>query len=415
MRFDKVFKSPFARDERGAIAIVFGLTLIPVVGLIGFALDGWRAFNAASMTMGALDSSALAAAKGMATDNLSEAEAQQLARNFFNANFKAGANGSSLTSLEVMTDPETQTATATAHFSVATTFSSIFNVSHFNLKRSVTAVFKTDNRDLELAMMLDVTGSMCQPCSKLEDLKIAAMDAIDILISDKQTRRKVRIGLAPYSAAVNAGSYAQAATNGMSVDGCVFERSGRFAFDDASPQANHYFNAMADPSQPNNKRYGCPSAEILPITDDKSLLNRTIDGYEAQGWTAGHLGVGWSWYLVSPKWSPIWPVDSRPVPYRDKETVKAVILMTDGKFNTSYKNGGTNNSSTNQALNLCGNMKLENVIVYTVAFQAPKSARDTLRECATSDKYYFDAKNGQELRKAFRDIATRLASPRLSN
>ena len=78
MRFDKVFKSPFARDERGVTAIIFGLTIIPVIGLMGLALDGWRAFNAASMTMGALDSSALAAAKGMATENLSEEEAKEL-------------------------------------------------------------------------------------------------------------------------------------------------------------------------------------------------------------------------------------------------------------------------------------------------------------------------------------------------
>ncbi len=414
MCFDKVFKSPFARDERGVTAIIFGLTLIPVIGCLGFALDGWRAFNVSTMAMGALDSAALAAAKAMATDNLDEAEAKELARSFFNANFKTGANGGSVTGFEITTDPKSNEATASAKLSVETTFARIFRVSQIEMERSVTAVFQTDNRDLELAMMLDVTGSMCSPCSKLEDLKIAAKDAIDILISDNQTRRKVRIGLAPYSASVNAGRYAETVSDGVSVDGCVFERSGRFKFSDAIPQRNHYLSAMNNPRRPTNDHYGCPPAEVLPITDDKSLLNRTIDSYEARGWTAGHLGIAWSWYLVSPNWSSIWPSASTPVPYGDKETVKAVILMTDGKFNTSYKNGRKNRTSTNQAESLCGNIKDKDVIVYAVAFQAPESAKETLKDCVTSNDYFFDADNGDELRTAFRDIATRLSIPRLS-
>lgn len=415
MCFDKVFKSPFARDERGVTAIIFGLTIIPVIGLMGLALDGWRAHNVSTMAMGALDSAALAAAKGMATDNLSEAEAQELARNFFNANFKTGVHGGSVRSFQIETNPVLQQATASAKLSVETTFARIFKVSHFELDRDVTAVFKTDNRDLELSMMLDVTGSMCSPCSKLEDLKIAAKDAIDILISDNQTRRKVRIGLAPYSASVNAGRYADSVSDGVSVDGCVFERSGKFKFSDAVPQRNHYLNAMTNPRRPTNNHYGCPPAEVLPITDDKSLLNRTIDNYEARGWTAGHLGIAWSWYLVSPEWSSIWPSASAPVSYGEKETVKAVILMTDGKFNTSYENGSRNRTSTNQAESLCGNIKDKDVIVYAVAFQAPESAKETLKDCATSEAFFFDADNGDELRTAFRDIATRLTSPRLSN
>lgn len=417
MCFNKIFKSPFARDERGAIAIVFGLSLIPVIGVLGLAIDGWRAFNVSTMAMGALDSAALAAAKGMATDNLDEDEAKELARNYFNANFKGGANGGSLRGLKIATDPESQTATATAQLSVETTFARIFKVSSIDMERSVTAVFKTDDRDLELAMMLDVTGSMCNPCSKLEDLKIAAKDAIDILISDNQTRRKVRIGLAPYAASINAGRYARRVSDGVSVDGCVFERTGRHAFGDAAPGRNRFLGAMVDPhpDRKTNEKYSCPPAEILPITDDKSLLKRTIDRYNADGWTAGHLGIAWSWYLVSPRWSRIWPASSQPVAYRDKETVKAVILMTDGKFNTSYEDGSANNTSTDQALSLCGNIKDKDVIVYAVAFQAPEGAKDTLKECADSENHFFDASNGDELRTAFQEIATRLASPRLSN
>lgn len=414
MCFGKVCKTRFARDNRGATAVIFGLTLIPAIGIMGIAVDSWRAFNVSTLTMGALDAAALAAAKGVATENLSESEAQRQGKDYFNANFKGGTYGATLKSLQIVTDPSMQSATATAELQVETTFTRIFNVNYMDINRTVTAVYQTDNRDLELAIMLDVTGSMCKPCSKLEDLKVAAKDAVNILLADNRSERKVRIGLAPYSASVNAGRYARRASNGRSVDGCVFERSGRHAYRDTAPRRGRYLGAMVDPRDPTNDQYGCPPAEVLPITENKSLLNRTIDSYDAKGWTAGHLGIAWSWYLVSPRWSGVWPASSRPVSYGDKETVKAVILMTDGKFNTSYRNGPQNDSSTNQAVNLCGNIKDEDVIVYSVAFQAPESAKDTLKECATSPDYFFDASNGEELRTAFRDIATRLAFPRIT-
>lgn len=412
MRFGKVTNSRFVRDQRGATAIIFGLVLIPVIGIMGLAIDGWRAVNASTAAAGALDAAALAAAKGIAEENLTDAEAEDQARNYFNANFKSGAHGVSLNGLQVSTDSGTRTVTVTADFAVETTFSKIFHVNQFAMNRAATATY--DSRDLELAMMLDVTGSMCSPCSKLEDLKIAAKDAVDILISDNPSRRSVRIGLAPYSAAVNAGPYARRATDGVSVDGCVFERSGRDAYTDTAPRAGAYLNAMEDPRRPTNGHYGCPPAEVLPITDDKSLLNDTIDSYNARGWTAGHLGIAWSWYLVSPEWSNVWPGSSKPVSYDDKDTIKAVILMTDGKFNTSYENGRQNRTSTNQAINLCENMKDENVIVFAVAFQAPSSAKDTLRECATASENFFDASNGDQLRTAFQNIAVNLANLRLS-
>ena len=111
MCFGKVFKSRFARDNRGATAVIFGLTLIPAIGIMGIAVDGWRAFNVSTLTMGALDAAALAAAKGVATENLSESEAQRQGKDYFNANFKGGAYGATLKSLQIVTDPSTQTAT----------------------------------------------------------------------------------------------------------------------------------------------------------------------------------------------------------------------------------------------------------------------------------------------------------------
>ncbi len=171
---------------------------------------------------------------------------------------------------------------------------------------------------------------------------------------------------------------------------------------------------MTNPRRASNNKYGCPNAEILPLSDDKRLLERTINGYSVGGWTAGHLGTAWAWYLVSPKWQHVWPTESQPVSYSDHKTIKTVLLMTDGEFNTSYLNGRQNRTSNRQTRTLCDQMKRQGVQVYTVAFEAPASARRTLENCATSSDHSFNAENGAELIRVFKDIAVRLSKLRIS-
>ena len=54
--------------------------------------------------------------------------------------------------------------------------------------------------------MLDVTGSMCTPCSKIDAAKSAAKDLIDIVIWDDQSQFTSRVALAPFAEAVNVGT-----------------------------------------------------------------------------------------------------------------------------------------------------------------------------------------------------------------
>ena len=60
-------------------------------------------------------------------------------------------------------------------------------------------------------------------------------------------------------------------------------------------------------------------------------------------------------------------------------------------------------------------MKKEGVIVYSVAFQAPKGGKDVLKSCATSADTFYDAKDGTQLKQAYADIASQLSNLRLTN
>jgi len=137
------------------------------------------------------------------------------------------------------------------------------------------------------------------------------------------------------------------------------------------------------------------------------------------GSTAGHIGTAWAWYLLSPNWSNIWPAASKPGNYADLKAVnskgypvlqKYAILMTDGDYNLQY----SSTSSLNQAKTLCTNMKAAGITVFSVGFMVSSAAKSFLTSCATSADYYYDATNGDKLRSAFRDIALKISTLRLS-
>ena len=156
--------------------------------------------------------------------------------------------------------------------------------------------------------------------------------------------------------------------------------------------------------------------------------------------------MAWGWYLLSPNWGYLWPSASQPAPYSDLDVLdargdpllrKIVILMTDGDFNTAYCQGvisqdstwsgstldhincvAPNGSSFNQSESLCTNIKATGILVYTIGFNigtGPSSARDPDDELCDRYSYAFLASTGDELRQVFRDIATRIASLRLTN
>jgi hypothetical protein len=47
--------------------------------------------------------------------------------------------------------------------------------------------------------MLDVTGSMCSPCTKIQAVQSAAKDLIDIVVWQDQSQYYSRVALAPFA------------------------------------------------------------------------------------------------------------------------------------------------------------------------------------------------------------------------
>jgi Flp pilus assembly protein TadG len=221
------------------------------------------------------------------------------------------------------------------------------------------------------------------------------------------------------------------ALRALPISTCVSERTGVHAYTDAAPTAS----ARVGTNYPASSGNPCPSATILPLSSNRSTLKSLISGLPVTGSTAGQIGMAWGWYSVSPNFNSLWP-GSPAGPYVPEETLKAVIIMTDGEFNTPYNSGviaqnagagsGTNldkinRNATNgdpfaQGAALCNAMKARGVIVYTVGFQISSggSAAALLAGCASSPHHAHLPTSGSDLSEAFAAIGRDITRLRIS-
>jgi hypothetical protein len=275
-----------------------------------------------------------------------------------------------------------------------------------------------NDKDIEVSLMIDVTGSMNDSTnsgnSKIHDARLAAKDLVDILKPNGYSgSASTRIALVPFSQYVNVGAaYYTAVTDKTPSGGntCVTERSGDHRFDDEAPTSGAYSGEYTPSS--NHGNLSCaPTAEIVPLTDHKGTLLSSINTLSAAGYTAGHLGTAWAWYTLSDKWASVWPAASAPAA-PGPNVLKIAVLMTDGDYNTQYHGPDSND----QAAEVCANMKASGITVYTIGFGTSLSAtaQTLLQNCASSSNHYFAPEDGDKLRETFRTIALSLTDLRLT-
>lgn len=223
---------------------------------------------------------------------------------------------------------------------------------------------------------------------------------------------------------------------------CAVERpSTTNAYTDGNPTdtpVGFYYNSSGN---------DCLGKEIQPLTSNRTTLHNLVNGLTVAGSTAGQIGLAWAWYMISPNFvdkdlEDVWPSTSMPAAYGKANLIKAVILMTDGIFNTMYAYGvpsrdssslsggdtvrSTYNSplgdSITQATALCNAIKTpaNKTILYTVGFDIGSNsaedvaARSFLSGCASPGGYFYQADDADDLQDAFDSIASSLSELRLS-
>jgi Flp pilus assembly protein TadG len=188
------------RDRRGGVATFLAATIIPLIAFAGLAVDTSRGYLMKARLSSALDSAALAGGRAMHDPALRD----EMVNRFFAANFPASYMGATITGPTITIDNVNNTITLDASANMASTLMRVLGVDTMDV--AGTTEVKLSSRNVEVSLVVDVTGSMNDD-GKLDDLKAAAHELIDIIVKDDQTPHYSKIALVPYSMGVNGGTY----------------------------------------------------------------------------------------------------------------------------------------------------------------------------------------------------------------
>jgi Flp pilus assembly protein TadG len=209
---------------------------------------------------------------------------------------------------------------------------------------------------------------------------------------------------------------------------CVTERTGASAYTDNAPTSSARVGRQYPDTTGN-----CLGSSIYPLSASASTLKSRITNFDTTGSTAGQIGIAWGWYMLSPNFNTIWP-SSPAGDYNPSDTLKAMVIMTDGEFNTSYCNAvpasdaavfddqyrnnclANNGDPFDQSERLCDAIKAQGIVIYTVGFQitAGTEAAEVLEDCATTPENFYLPSSGGDLSEAFAAIGRDIVQLRIS-
>ena len=400
-------RSRFVADQRGGVAPIFALAIVPIIGLVGAAVDYSRGNAARTAMQAALDATALMLSRDVAGMDPTQVSAK--ATSFFNAQF----NRPEVTNLQangVLSSPQQGSfiLDVTASGTVPTTFTRLLGQQKLDISSS--AQVKWGVKKLELALVLDNTGSMANH-DKLVQLKAASHNLLTTLQNAAKQPGDVKVAIIPFDKIVNIGTgYAGQSWVDYSVhdiqqaqwEGCVQDRDQPYDTQDTTPTTDLHTKFPA--VQCSGLTTIMPLTDILDTTGFTNL-NSKIDAMAASGNTNVTIGLVWGWHALTAN-QPLTD-GSEPAPDKDK----VIVLLTDGD-NTQNRWTKTGSSIDERTALACTNAKAANIKIYTV--RVIDGDATLLRNCATKPSMYYNVNQASQLNSVFSSIAQNLANLRLA-
>lgn len=453
----QTFRRRFLADRSGAVAILFGLAAIPLMGMVGVGLDYAGGIRQRTRLVNALDAAVLTAASSPATPG----SIQPTVTSYVRANL--GSISPRQTLIVTASKAADGSISASATLTSPTWIMGLFGKPNLPVSANVKAAPAGANEKIEVALALDTTGSMMG--AKLAGLKVAAKDLVTKVYSGSLAAANVRVGIVPFSTYVNVGvtyrgaswltntAYSSTTTtvcsdtypNAQYLDPVTTTGT---CYNDGVPYSctSTTYNTIilgtpvnvCAPVTSTSDWYGCvgsrsaaleqqelvdatnPSPGIqncsidpalLRLTNDQSALNARIDALVAANETYIAPGILWAWRVLSPLG-----------PFADGAAYgaakKYLVLMTDGAntrsvdqpyhWNTDATSANTVTSQT------CASVKAKGIRVYTVAFDVTDAAiKNILQACATSPTDYYDSATVADLQTAFGTIAASISGAKV--
>lgn len=457
----KLKSSKFIRSEDG-VMVIFGLFLFVIILMTaGLAVDFMRYESNRVRVQSTADRAVLAAA------TLRESgDREGLVREHFE---KAGLSAY-LVSVDDDSALNSATVTVNTRPGVDTLFMRWSGVDR--LASVEVAEAKEEVTQIEIVMVLDISGSMRwndnTGTPRITRLRGAAREFVSTVLNPVAPDATT-ISIVPYAGSVNPGQDVFALLGGLAwhnfshcpdLPRSVFNSIG---LPDAGsmPQAPHFMYWAGA----TGVDWGwCPneSNSILYHSSSESDLHDYLTNLRMHDGTGTHYGMRWGAALLDPssRWlnqalassGTIEPeYANRPSEWDDPDTLKVVVLMTDGMITEQFRprrpqssiygrdgiypteaeqdqlnashispwggayrqrisTQGENSSDFDAA---CTAAKENGIMIYTIAFETNSQGQNEMRRCASNPTNFFNAE-GLELASAFRSIAASIQSLRLT-
>lgn len=346
--------SRFAKDEDGHIVVFTVIMMTLMLALAGIGVDVIQFETARTKQQQTLDRATLAAA------SLSqELNAESVVRDYF---AKADL-ADKLTLVQFQRTFNASTVRAEAETELTPIFLNLYDLSDSTrlIARGASQAEQRIN-NIEIMLVLDVSGSMSG--TKLRNLKTSASEFIDTVL-EQDIENRVSIGIVPYNGQVNLPQYMQnlftsVDDHGVQNVNCFDLPASTYNSltlsrttglpvtahaDTFSSTTTGYVEPNDGNAVPNPANRWCPPSTrntVRAPTNNATALKSHINGLEAVGATSINAGMKWAMALLDPAARSLYTgfvaagqtpayFGDRPFAYGAEDSMKIVVLMTDGE------------------------------------------------------------------------------------
>jgi Flp pilus assembly protein TadG len=215
-----------SRDKSGQVAILFALSIIPIVAVAGFAIDFQQTIKRKAKVQLVMDSAVLAAARVKQTGATNE-EIKLTVQQFMDAQI-GGLGGLSCDPTTVVVSDSDEEIDASILCEQTTALIKVIGREEMPFRVSSASEYGIDKVDV--AFMFDVSGSM-NSSNRLTNLKAAAIEAIDVLLPDgapPELIEDTRLAMMSYNSMVDAGPFFEDVTGVTPTRTYTHEISGEY-------------------------------------------------------------------------------------------------------------------------------------------------------------------------------------------
>ncbi len=405
----------FLSDQRGNTAIIFGLSIVPLLALGGGAVDFAQRGRIHAALQSACDTAALAAAREIQNGEMQRdddwdtlvATARANAQNFITASLQ---NIGGVGTPDLTIDITNSDVTISSSYDMKTSFLGVIGINALPAK-SLSSVAIPPAVLVEISMVLDYSGSMVNN-DKYIRMRSAATDFINKVAQNRGDRTK--IGIVPFSKYVYAslpgamirGTSAGQATTMM--DACLSNRGYPYSTGNETPYSTISDSRWPETTGADCDLYADHGLKVRDLTDDFSSLTSAIAAMQPANLTNISLATEMGWHMLSPN-APFETARD----YSDPDLRKILILLTDGMQTVAAEgpSGSTSVSDANDTTaELCTNIKDSGVTLYTIAYDVDDtSVYSLLSGCASGPSQYHEVHDASGIDDVFETIYQQIA------